>query len=213
MKNLTFIVISKDLTNKEDIDLYEKAYSFWKSEWKEILKESFSPDTFYRQKYICLLYDGMNIVALSLHSRFRSSSQATIDHSYFKFYPKIIFNKFESSNSKIIYTFESLTISKEYRKTILSRLFPYIVFNFLNSIELDAVIAPTMKINGVNKLAKQVGMEIIASDIIYKSHFCDIAFYQKSFLRPLENEFDKSLFKHIWENKVINKKSDIKKVS
>src|SRR4051812_4717668 len=72
--------------NSLNSELHEKAFSYWKAFWTELMasfgeRRTFSSDSFLRQDIVsCLLHEN-DIVALHFYSIFDIEKKTSLDHS------------------------------------------------------------------------------------------------------------------------------------
>lgn len=154
--------------NFPHVHLHNKAFKYWRSFWTDVFNE-ISPgekvrdSDFYRQKWIAVLMDEQQIVALHLYSFFNLDSDAALATEYLASnYTIEDQNVLEAKGIRSVMSMEYLTIDPQYqrgKKTSLpiSILMIGLGYRVLQDSGYDSMIAPCRCDVKVDKKAELFG--------------------------------------------------------
>lgn len=189
------------------LDLYNQAYSYWKSFWSEIYSEEDSvfADNFLRQDFIAIVLYQNKIVAMHLYTIFNIHASLTRHHSYFKTYPALFLEHLIKNNVKNVMSIEYLTVSPEWRKSLTGISFGEIMIGtslkYLHHLKIDAAIALTRNDRKVNTLCYNFGFEYFASGL-YGSFEVDFIVGFRDKVYANRNAQIEQIISYFWQNRI-----------
>ncbi len=212
IKNLQYYVLPGNHNYlKNHYNIYDQAYSFWKKFWLDIYTqagtpESFLPDDFYRQNYLGVLFHKSTFVGSLFSSVFLINSPSTVDHRYFKFYPKEFLEMLKQKNINTLFTVEFLTLNPDYRKSkigiSLSETIIGLSLETFKSNFYDSVIGTARTDVKVNDSCYKFGFECLVPKVERRNFSVDlIAANQKNLSKHPDTNI-KKLIDTLWNNRI-----------
>lgn len=154
-------------------DRHNLAYQLWKDSWQKTYSDlktaaKLKADDFTRQNIVSVLYDGNEAVALMLHSHYNLDLEAIRDHSYFSSYPAEIVNRLRAEGHSNVLSFEYLTLSSKWRKTVVdapvAKILSGLSVKIVEALGISA-IAVTRVDRGVNQIFSEFGARLLVPNL------------------------------------------------
>ncbi|OFZ45737.1 MAG: hypothetical protein A2381_14910 [Bdellovibrionales bacterium RIFOXYB1_FULL_37_110] len=201
--------ITSPNTDSSTIALFDQTYFFWKDIWNSTyqgngIDKEVSPDDFFRQNYVAIIKNEVDIIALHLYSIYNLSSQGMREQSYLKDnFNEHFFSVMEKENIKLAMSMESLSVNPKYRKTHVGQAY-FIAISLLgvhlfkNLTGCDAIIAPARCDVGVAQAAEKVGFITTDRNVILYNTPVDLIYFKRSTKENYPNDFMEQEVKELW---------------
>lgn len=165
-----------------EIDLYNKAYSFWKATFKPLYEEhsktDWFSDDFFRQHYVGILVHKDEIAAVHLYTVFRLDTAFTKDHKYFSIFDESTFELLAERGAKSVLTMESLAVAQNFRKELIGiRLGEVLIglgMKIQAALKIDAAVGPARKEVKAEDMAKKLGAIVVQQGVVRGGMPCDL---------------------------------------
>lgn len=217
------VLTGKMAPHSEHFDLYKNVYKLWTATWTKAFAavgspESFSPDNFYRQDYIPVIAYNDQPIAAHFYTLFYLDNPASIDHSYFEIFSESALQQLKAKQVQSLLSLEYLSVDPAYRKSAIgfsvAEVLSGLCCRFLKEVNCDAGLGVAVKAARIDKMAKNLGFELLDSDARRGNLVCDIVVKYSETVGagvhpdPLVNSFVDSL----WNN-YVNFENPIKKIA
>lgn len=205
--SFSFAIISTNPKTLKEIEIYNLAYSCFKDVWKNIFGDRYNADALKRQKYICCILKGNEVIAIMSVDIFNLQCEAHMENTYFMDYPKEFFLYTQKNGVRSCITLESLTVRDRYRGELNGiRVVDMIVelaFFFSQFVHGDMVFGPVVRTNGASHRCKKFGAEVIIEDFLYRGLNCDMLLYRNKNNEMRSSKcLSKNLVRRLWEKRL-----------
>lgn len=173
---LRFYIISGKPKDPREIELHNKAFSFWKNNWDSIYNGELKIDEFFRQDAMSMIMDKDQIIALHLYTSFNTNLQSHLEHSYFCAFTDKFKNTLADQKIMNVTSAEYMTVAKEYRSkgANIARALLYLSLNVFKYHGKEVMIAPMDIKQGVSYIVQEAGATVIDSNVRYKNFLVDL---------------------------------------
>lgn len=132
--NLNYYLINTRNPEKNEIELCEKAFRFWRTSWSNtynslsVEQKEFFSDDFLDREVSALFYQG-EPVALFFNNWFDVSRDSIIHHSYFKNHPPEVIYFLRQKNFKEVMFLTYMTVHPDWRSNLTDVSLPDLLFS------------------------------------------------------------------------------------
>jgi len=209
LNDFRYIVLpGKCSTDSPYINLYNKAYLYWKIFWTEVFADKvFVPaDNFLRQDFIPVILHKDKIVAIHLYTIFTIFSLSVRDHSYFDVYPASFFQNLEKNHVKTVMSIEYLTANPAWRKSIIGISLAEVMIGaslkYLDYLNMKAAIASTRNDRKVKQMCYNFGFDCFQAGLLFHGYEIVLVVGYRGKVTPHPNNEIEKIISYFWNNKI-----------
>lgn len=210
---LKYHVFPTNRISDSSLDFYNDVYAFWNASWSKTLGEldkleKLHADEFLRQGEATVITLDKEIIGFFSFSWFDLRYEASLDHSYFRPYPRDCLDTLKARGLNKLMTMGWLTVSPPWRKSELGPLVCEALiwqgYKRFSQSESDVLVAYTRNDRKINKAAYLYGSRCLREKLTSHNVEVDLIWTLKEDVRNNPDPLIHKTAQRLWDTRSIH---------